>query len=177
MRLSGGVCEVRFDGKHFGMARLVDQIYRAKAEELLANICGQPMKLVCQFDRNAPAARPAPRKAPKKPAPPPLPHADHPIAVDTSAMDAAAQANFAHTMEIFDAHGGGTVVEKPAPPEGAKGIPPEGFPGATADATPAPAPQASATPTSAAFDAPPPIDDSDAPPEDEDDELPPDADN
>lgn len=177
VRLSGGVCEVRFDGKHFGMARLVDQIYRAKAEELLTNICGQPMKLVCQFDRNAPAARPAPRKAPKKPAPPPLPHADHPIAVDTSAMDAAAQANFAHTMEIFDAHGGGTVVEKPAPPEGAKGIPPEGFPGATADATPAPAPQASATPTSAAFDAPPPIDDSDAPPEDEDDELPPDADN
>jgi len=178
LSLADGKCELLFPFKHGVRARLLlSPNFRPKVEGKLAEFFGHPVELVFHIEKpGAPATRvQAPSKKKKEP---PLPHAYRPAKVDERAMKPEEQKNFQHSMDIINKFGGGTIVEKPAPPEGAKGVPPEALPPAMEESTAPPAPPQQDSQSAPPFDdndAPPPFDDSDAPPDDEDDELPPDG--
>ena len=113
---SGGRCYLTFPTDM--LAQLTMRIYRTQVEQVLADLFGHEMQLVCTAAA-APPPPPAPPK-PAKPEKPPLPYEEHPADVDMDALPPEQQKNLQNAIDIL----GGDIIEPPPPISDADAPPP-----------------------------------------------------
>ena len=113
---SGGRCYLTFPTDM--LAQLTMRIYRTQVEQVLADLFGHEMQLVCTAAA-APPPPPAPPK-PAKPEKPPLPYEEHPADVDMNALPPEQQKNLQNAIDIL----GGDIIEPPPPISDADAPPP-----------------------------------------------------
>ena len=113
---SGGRCYLTFPTDM--LAQLTMRIYRTQVEQVLADLFGHEMQLVCTAAA-APPPPPAPPK-PAKPEKPPLPYEEHPADVDMDALPPEQQKNIQNAIDIL----GGDIIEPPPPISDADAPPP-----------------------------------------------------